>query len=246
MQNGERIFGTNAWTTIEDQLLPYTQWYFLACYSGAAQIDLDGNDKSEFSQFIETLYNSSDWDRLKALLYDTNQANTQALSDMHYFGHGQPNGIGGRAGSITTTELRANGVMATNPMFYVALDGCKTSETPGLLKAFVGYGNRHTKATIASKGWTPGFGWGWKDSKGVSYSSTGTLLYLHFDFVSDFYYRLTDRNASGFLFRGFQESMLFAQQPGGQGLTGIQNNAQGNSANWVGCTDCRFDEMQNP
>ena len=174
---------------------------------------------------------------------------------MHYFGHGGRTGLGtdlrDHTTSLSLAELQ-NDLMKTNPMSYVALDGCNTAggswwwQKADLLKAFVGFDKKIPKTEFLYNGWRPRFGWGWTDSKGAAYLFQGTLKEAHFDFVMDFYNRLTHRDDNGFLDKTYEDAIHFGQHPNGQDFNDQYHirtdNSEGNSIDYVGCYDCFFDE----
>ena len=235
------------WAAVEEDFDYYMDFYFASCYNGATQFDLNWSEKEPYTSHAETLTTAQDWSKLKAMIFGTNYGVSASLSDLHYFGHGAPDGIGGNGPmGLRLSEFRTEGVyMTTNPMFYVVLDGCRTSETPDLLQSLVGYRFRHTRADCMQNGWQPGFGWGWKNAKGVAFFLQGTLVYDHFDFVADYYDWLCRRDQNAKLFHTFQQSIEYAKDPNGRSLfnPATQHNFEGDSINWVGCTDCKFDQL---
>ncbi|HEY0551710.1 MAG TPA: hypothetical protein VGF13_19045 [Verrucomicrobiae bacterium] len=227
----------------------YWETYYLACYQGAQQVDLDYTLLNEFETeaSIPKLRNTNDWIKLRGLIYGTNLSTF--ITDFHYFGHGNVNGIGQNAAfmHVALGPLQASAVLKKNPMSYAFLDGCKSAENTDLLKSMVGYGKKVNRNTMMSKGMTPGFAAGWTKKANIGYVNQGTLRYKHFDWVTDYYTKLTQRNGGNLLFRTFQEAITFALHPNGGGVDpSVTDNDEGNTLDWVGCFDCIFDEFGSP
>ena len=239
---------------IQDEIDMYMELYFLANYNASHQVGLNGNILAQGTgrQGLPRLIDAGSWSQLKSRLYG---ASGLLVSDMHYFGHGGRTGLGtdlrDHTTSLSLAELQ-NDLMKTNPMFYVALDGCNTAggswwwQKADLLKAFVGFDKKIPKTEFLYNGWRPRFGWGWTDSKGAAYLFQGTLKEAHFDFVMDFYNRLTHRDDNGFLDKTYEDAIHFGQHPNGQGFNDQYHirtdNSEGNPIDYVGCYDCFFDE----
>jgi hypothetical protein len=233
--------------TEEHAFKTYMEGYFFSCYYGARQVDLDYNelDPSITVESLPKLGGSNDWLRLRACVYGTNLGT--CITDFHYFGHGNVNGIGepGLATHIMLGALETSPVLKTNPMSYVFIDGCKSAKNMKMLKAMVGHDKKYTRAEMAAKGLMPSFGAGWKDEANIGYVNQGTLRVKHFDWIMDFYQKLTELNQGDILFRTFQEALDFAAHPNGQGVGGqfVIDNNEGNALATVGCKDCYFDEL---
>ena len=230
---------------VEEELDGLMLEYFLGCFQGAFQVALNGANLDEFTDVtgVPRLAVTNDWNQLKALLYGTNSS--VSITDFHYFGHGANTGIG-RLNSfntkLTIAQLQSS-MLTTNAMTYVALDGCRTAQTTDFLKAFIGYGSKVSATTLKDKGKDVRFAWGWKDAKRVAYILQGSLVQNHFDFVRDYYGKLTQRDISGYLFNTYEQAIMFGQHPNNQGVNpSLVNNSEGNSINYVGCYDCLFDQ----
>lgn len=231
---------------IQEEIDDWMLYYFLANMQASRQVALDGSNLNEFiaAGAVPRLISNNDWANLKNLIYGP--ASSVRLSDLHYFGHGTNTHIGSfsnPARRISLSELTGS-LLATSPMRYVALDGCKTAETTDFLKAWVGHGSKYSRQHFLDKGWDPVFAWGWKNAKPVAFERQGILLDEHFWFVADYYWFLTQRDlgGNGYLFHTYQESILFGQNPGGGSPYHTRTrNTEGDSINYVGCYDCVFD-----
>ena len=234
----------NAFTVsmvVQDQIDDWMHNYFLSCLQSSFQVDLDGGMLDEFvdTDAVPRIHNANDWGKLKNLIYGPTSFTW--ITDLHYFGHGANSRIGGNGGSLTLTDLKS-ALVSTNPMRYVALDGCKTGQNIDYLKAFVGHGKQTSWQKFRDKGWDPVFAWGWKDNKSVAFERQGQLYDEHFWFVGDYYWFLTQRDISGYLFHTYQESIEFGKRPNGNSpLHPRTRNTEGDSITYVGCFDCVFD-----
>lgn len=231
---------------IQDEIDDWMLYYYLAGYQGAFQVALDGSLLNEFIDrtAVPKLLDTNSWTQLKALIYGTNSP--ISITDMHYFGHGNASAIGSNMpnSKITIGQLTSS-ILATNPMSYVALDGCRTSKNTDMLRAYVGHGSKVARSVFKDKGWDPRFGWGWKDTKTIAFVNQGTLFDKHFYFVGDYYWFLTQRNPpNGYMLNTFEEAIAFGQRPNphSQFDLNLTRNTEGDSINYVGCFDCFFDE----
>jgi hypothetical protein len=222
--------------------------YYLSCYQGAYQVDLNGSPLEPLPQSgaIPVIRGTNDWARLRRLIMDTNNY-PRLLTDMHYFGHGNPQGLGGAgAAGVPLSLLSASRSLYLDPMAYVGLDGCRIAETYDVLKALLGTATTSNRRTVyQSWGWIVRFGWGWNNEKRVSYLLQGTLADAHFEWVGDFYYHLTERPIpGGFMLNNFETAIQFANAPQGQSPFNPlrQTNNEGKGLKYMGCVDCYFDE----
>lgn len=175
------------------------------------------------------------------------------ISDMYYFGHGSNTFIGRAVApfQITMAQVQTSGILKTNPMRYVGLDGCNSAKDTDMLNAYVGYKKAVTRPWFREKGFIPRFGWGWGKKKGVADYFNGSLMDAAFIYLVDFYQYLTHRDGSGLFDRTYEDAINFAKSPEGQGFPypPYNNRPQYNTwawpfnpMNYVGCTDCYFDE----
>jgi hypothetical protein len=224
---------------------------FKACWNGAPQVYLSGATKDYSAQGFETMFTRFDWTALKTLVDGrTVPTSGNLVSDLHYLGHGGPNGIGfGISNSTVGQQLTATALkkMMTNGfMFYVCLDGCMTSESPGLLSMFLGGVDKQmTRSDCVGKGKTPCFGLGFKGKVNIAYFNQGTLFHRHFTLMADYYSKLAEPNQiTGYLLNTFEDSVNFAKNPNGNGIDPtITHNDDGADMAYVGCTDCFFDDL---
>ena len=136
-------------------------------------------------------------------------------------------------------------------MHYVGLDGCQiVADSTDMISAFVGFKNKITRQQARGLGLFPGYGWGWKKLKPVSYLQKGLLFEHHFIYIYDYYNKLSERDpASGRLIRTYDDARRFALDPLGAGYggpsggTGPMHNAQGEDFDYTGCYTCFFDDF---
>lgn len=215
--------------------------YFLAGLQVTPQKALDGSllDWSIDRTRVPRVENYQSWNDFR---YDIRHG---LFSDLHYFGHGAEDHLGGgpKNTQLEMWVLDRSRYLATNHMRYVALDGCNTAQKTTFLSGWIGHDSKVSRNKMRDKGWIPRFGWGWTDKKGVAYTYQGELLWAHFNFVTDYYTRLTHRDLSGYLDFTYEQAIDFGKHPNHQGVDpNVVNNSQGNSINYVGCYDCYFDE----
>ncbi len=233
---------------IQEEIDAWLESDFLFGMGGSPQVDLGGSPLNEFTgaEAVPRLVGVNEWALLKDRLYGTNGLR---VSDLHYFGHGTNTHIGSGADTglrVGIAELR-NSLTATNPMRYVGLDGCQTAQTTDLLRAFTGHGNKSSRRTLLAQGLDLSFAWGWKNAKTVAFVRSGSLYDLHFWFICDFYWWLTQLNEDGFMINTYGEAIDYAQHPGTKGRPPSPHhnrtrNTEGDSINYVGCYDCYFDD----
>ncbi len=227
---------------VQEEIDNWMVIYFLSCYQGAPQVALDGSALNEFTTAggVPSLYGTNWWSQLKNLVLN------RTITDLHYFGHGGVSIIGSNRVNegLTVGELKSS-LLTTNPMTYVALDGCRTSENTDMLRAYIGHSGNIPRSDFREKGWDVRFGWGWKNAKPIGFVTQGTLLYKHFYFVGDYYYKLTERDPfNGYMLNTYEEAINFGQHPNPNSAWDpfLTRNTAGDSINYVGCYDCFFDE----
>jgi hypothetical protein len=236
------VLGGNVGAASQEEFDQWMQHYFLSCFNGAYQVDLNGTYLEPLPQSgaIPVIRTIGDWVRLRRLIMDTNNY-PRLLTDMHYFGHGSPNGMPG----ITLAQLQASGPLYLDPMQYAVLDGCRIAETFDVLKALIGSATTtRPRETYRANGWIVRFGWGWNNEKRVLYFLQGTLVHAHFEFIADYYDTLTFRPFPGsYLLNTFEDAITFAKNPmGASPYDPRQTNPEGNGLKYMGCADCFFDE----
>jgi len=232
---------------IQDEIDDWMHNYFLANIQASYQVALDGSNLNEFTDKdgVPRLIETNHWSSLKNVIYGTNSP--VLITDLHYFGHGTNTYIGSSVNPnkrLSRTELTNATLLVTNPMRYVALDGCRTAQTTDFLRAFVGQGKTVSSQAFRDKGWDPVFAWGWKNNKSVAYERQGVLYDEHFWYVADYYYWLTQRDlgGNGYMFNTYQDAIDFGQHPNGRSpLHNLTRNTEGDSINYLGCFDCFFD-----
>jgi hypothetical protein len=232
---------------IQDEIDHWMHNYFLANIQASFQVALDGSNLNEFTDpsGVPRLISTNDWNNLKNLIYGTN--GPLLITDLHYFGHGTNTHIGSTVNPnrrISRADLTNSLLLATNPMRYVGLDGCRTAQTTDFLRAWVGQGKQVDRQTFIDKGWDPVFAWGWKNNKSVAYVRQGVLYDEHFWYVGDYYWFLTQRDFGGFMQNTYKQAIMYGQNPNNPlspsaGQT--TRNREGDSINYVGCFDCFFD-----
>jgi hypothetical protein len=168
---------------IQDEIDDWMHNYFLGNIQASYQVALNGSFLNEFTDKsgVPRLISTNDWNNLKGLVYGTNSP--LLITDLHYFGHGSNTHIGTTADPnrrIRLPDLTNSLLLVTNPMRYVALDGCRTAQTTDFLAAWVGQGKRLARSTFLNNGWDPVFAWGWKNAKSVAYERQGLLYDEHF------------------------------------------------------------------
>jgi len=230
---------------IQDEIDDWMHNYFLANIQASFQVALDGSNLNEFTDksAVPRLIDTNDWNSLKKLIYGTNSP--VLITDLHYFGHGTNTHIGSIVSPnrrISRTDLTGASLLATNPMRYVGLDGCRTAQSTDFLKAWVGQGKKLSRQKFIDNGWDPVFAWGWKNNKSVAYERQGLLFDEHFWYVGDYYWFLTQRDFGGFMQNTYEQAITFGQHPNGLSpFHSRTRNTEGDSINYVGCFDCFFD-----
>lgn len=210
-------------------------------------VDVEATDWSHMSVHA-TLYDTNQWNLLRAWVTRKNANNTLSssrLDYLHYTGHGSGQSIGNKPGElITLGQLRASPFLKSNYMTFVALDGCNTMDGTEFIQAMTGYAKTTTRFAIAQAGTNPHFGCGWDNVKVVGWMKQGVKKDEHFWFWEDFYHHLTRRNpVTGLMDRTYQQAYAFAKEPQGAGVNNnLQTNPEATGFKMVGCTDCRFDE----
>lgn len=243
-RSGLTVQQYNAFTIsylVQEEIDDLMLTYFLAGLQVTPQYALDGSslDWSIDRTRIPKVQDYQSWANFRYDIY------SGIFSDLHYFGHGAKDhlGSGPRNTQLEMWLLDRSRYLATNHMRYVALDGCNTAQKTTFLSGWVGFEKKVSRSTMQNKGWIPRFGWGWTDEKGVAFVYQGVLLWAHFNFVTDYYTRLTRRDLSGNLVYTYEQAIDFGKHPNGQGIDpNVTNNSQGNSIDYVGCYNCYFDE----
>ena len=245
---GPQYFGPDAWTTIETDFNTEMLFTFAAGFNGARQVTLDYNWRDEFDTQLQNLTTAADWTKLRALIFGTQPSSGLQLSDLHYTGHGDVNQLGiGTPGFNIRLAILQLPLLKTNPMAYVAIDGCKVlAESTDMLTAFIGYTTNLTRLQCAGIGGIPAFAWGWKKAKPIGYLHQGLLFDKHWYFIDDYYDWLGRRDPNtGLLNHSYISAVVYAKDPNGMGFGGssLMHNSEGDDFTSVGCSGCYLDEF---
>jgi hypothetical protein len=236
--------------TIQDEVDMSMVGYLAASgYNVANQTTLTGAYLDPMTvQFfnVPKLDDSNAWTWLKMAVTNV------AYTDLHYFGHGARQGIGERL-SDPTMSIPLSTFQITNrlkqPFRYAAMDGCQTAsgdhfwQSSKLLAALCGFDSKVTMLQASAAGKWPRFAWGWETKKLINFADGYHLQYGHFQFLGDFYSKLSHRDANGFLDNTFDTAIFFGQHPMGAGSDpNTIDNADGYFLDYLGCGDARWDE----
>jgi hypothetical protein len=195
---------------------------------------------------VPKLTDANSWGQFKWFI------NNPYFTDLHYFGHGSRQGIGDSLSDTNTCILLAefqNTNRQTHPLKYAAMDGCQTAagdhfwQTSKMLAALCGFDQKVTMLEASSQGKWPRFAWGWTAKKQINFAN-GTYLNIgHFNFIEDFYNRLSERDSNGFLKYTFEDAIAFGQHPNGLGTDPfLIDNPDGYFLDYLGCGEARWDD----
>lgn len=209
-----------------------------------ANSPIDSTTVQYFS--VPKLQDTNSWGQFKSILNNPN------FTDLHYFGHGSPKGIGEDlsipAMSISLAEFQ-NTNRLLYPLKYAAMDGCQTAsdehwwQSSKLLAVLCGYDKKLTLAQATAKGNWPSIAWGWQTKKFINFAGGNHLQIGHFQFVQDFYNHLAHRNPSGYLEFTYIDAFEFALHPNGNGINpNTFDNTDGYFSDFLGCGEAHWDE----
>lgn len=235
--------------TIQTDVDEYMVTYLLASLANISQQENLANQP--FNEFIDSsavpkLWGTNEWAQFKWFINNPN------FTDLHYFGHGSRQGIGGNLGDPTTSISLAefqNTNRLTHPLKYAAMDGCQTAkgnyfwQNSELLKALCGFDTQVTMLQASSAGKWPRFAWGWTANKQINFANGNYLNTGHFQFLSDFYAHLSNRDNNGHLKYTFDQAIYFGQHPDGNGGDPyMTDNPDGYFFDYLGCGEAHWDD----
>ena len=235
--------------TVQDDVDMEMLNYLLASLANVSiQINLANQRLNEFTSYaaVPKLWGTNEWGMFRSFINNPN------FTDLHYFGHGSPHGIGEDlsipAASIALAEFQ-NTNRVKYPLTYAAMDGCQTAsgdhywQPSKLLAALCGYDKKVTLTQATAKGYWPSLAWGWQTKKFINFAGGNHLQIGHFQFVQDFYNRLSERDSSGYLKFNYIESFAFALHPNGHGINpNTYDNTDGYFSDFLGCGEAHWDE----
>ncbi len=236
-------------STVQDEVDMDMVTYLLASLANVSrQYNLAGQQLNEFTDYsaVPKLWGAGEWAQFKSYI------NNPYLTDLHYFGHGSRKGIGESLSDPTTSILLAefqNTNRLTHPLKYAAMDGCQTAngnyfwQSPEILKALCGFDSKVTMLQASSMGKWPRFAWGWTATKQINFTGGNHLNTGHFQFLSDFYTHLSERDNNGYLKYTFDQAIYFGQHPNGLGGDpGMTDNPDGYFLEYLGCGEAHWDD----